>query len=469
MKVNNQIKLNETGSNQIVWTKCSKLLFFEPKSPARRTNLSNDLKKDLFVFTTINSKNKKYKLLGNEIYIYNDLFLTMDYYMIYRGYINKPSEKAAVRKYSHFNKDLYEDEVELLKKLNGINPKHFLKYFAKISCDEGYFLATELAEQSLYIFMKNNSNKNLDEIDLLKLVEQSCEGLNTLHQLNVVHSAIEPRNILISYPDVNGQRRAVLTNIGINKKGFSDNFESVSWTSFEAKQLIINNNENFKATEKGDIFSMGCVIYFVLTKGQYPFGYGIQRSFDRRAKLNTKGMNPTYADLIESMVNCNDSERPSIKEVLIHPTFWSSEKKVLFFTHIKNILFTKNFAIMKTENFEDIQKGVINELEKKAQQIIGGSDWLQRLCPDVQQYEKNKIKHKISKTTEVKELINFIRNKDQHWDELKEEILKKFGETPEFIDYFLGQNRFPSLLIHTYNAMKKLKIERNLNNYYVVE
>jgi serine/threonine-protein kinase/endoribonuclease IRE1 len=358
--------------------------------------------------------------------------------------------------------------VKLLLKLNKENPINFLKYLADISCNEGYYLATELPEQSLDIFMKNNSNKNIAEKDLIQYIEQSCKGLNTLHNKNIVHSAVEPKNILISYPDEKGDRRVMLTNIGINEKNFNNNLESISWVSFEVIEAL-KKKETLRITEKGDIFSMGCVIYFVLTKGQYPFGYGIQRSFDRRAKLNTKGMNPTYADLIESMVNCNDSERPSIKEVLIHPTFWSSEKKVLFFTHIKNILFTKNFAIMKTENFEDIQKGVINELEKKAQQIIGGSDWLQRLCPDVQQYEKNKIKHKISKTTEVKELINFIRNKDQHWDELKEEILKKFGETPEFIDYFLGQNRFPSLLIHTYNAMKKLKIERNLNNYYVVE
>jgi serine/threonine-protein kinase/endoribonuclease IRE1 len=463
------MKLNESGSNQIVWTKCSKLLFFEPKSPARRTHLSNDLKKDLFVFTTTNSKNKKYKLLGNEIYIYNDLFLTMDYYMIYRGYINKPSEKAAVRKYSHFNKDLYEEEAELLKKLNEINPTHFLKYFATISCDEGYFLATELAEQSLYVFMKNNSNKNLDEIHLLKLVEQSCEGLNTLHNKNIVHSAIEPKNILISYPDEKRNRRVMLTNIEINNKNFNDNLQSISWVSFEVIKAL-KRKEILRITKKGDIFSMGCVMYFVLSKGQYLFGSGIERFSDKSPVFETLDLNPTHIDLIKSMVNCNDSERPSIKEVLIHPTFWSSEKKVLFFTHIKNILFTKNFTNMKTKNFENIQKGVINELEGKAQQIIGGNDWLKRLCPDVQKYEKNKNKHKISKTTEVKELINFIRNKDQHWDELKEEVLKKFGETPEsYIDYFLGQNRFPSLLIHTYNAMKELKIERNLNNYYVIE
>jgi serine/threonine-protein kinase/endoribonuclease IRE1 len=464
LKVNSKL-----GTNQVEWTKFKKQLFFDPKSPEIRTHLSIDSKKDFLVFTTKNLSNKKAKHVGNGINIYSDLFLITDTCIIYRGYFNKRSVKAAVKKYSQIDIDLYEDEVKLLLKLNKENPINFLKYLADISCNEGIYLATELPEQSLDIFMKNNSNKNIAENDLIQFIEHSCKGLNTLHNKNIVHSAVEPKNILISYPDDKGSRRVMLTNTGINNKNFNNNLESISWVSFEVIEAL-KKKETLRITEKGDIFSMGCVMYFVLSKGQYLFGSGIERFSDKSPVFETFDLNPTHIDLIKSMVNFNDSERPSIKEVLIHPTFWSSEKKLLFFTHIKNILFTKNFANMKTNNFEDIQKDVIKELEGKAQQIIGGNDWLKRLCPDVQKYEKNKNKHKISKTTEVKELINFIRNKDQHWDELKEEVLKKFGETPEsYIDYFLGQNRFPSLLIHTYNAMKELKIERNLNNYYVVE
>ncbi len=407
--------------------------------------------------------------MGNDIFIYSDLFLTMDSYIIYRGFYNQTPEKAAIKKYSEFNVDLYEEEVNLLLKLNKANPTNFLKYFARISCDEGHYLATELAEQSIFIFIKNNFN-NLVEMDLLEWMKESCEGLKTLHQMNIVHTAVEPKNILISYPDENGKRRAMLTNIRMNKKNFSNNLESISWAPFEAEEAI-KNNENFRATIKGDIFSMGCVIYFVLSKGQYPFGNGINRLFDRKATLNTQEINPTYADLIESMVKFDDSERPTIEEVLIHPTFWLSEKKLQFFTDIKDVLFAKDASNMNTKDFINEQQNVIKDIEGKKQQIIlQGDDWLKELGPKIEGYETNKKKNKIGdkKSKSVIELINYIRNKDQHFNELEKGVREKFGETTEsYITYFL--DKFPSLLIHTYNATKKLKIERKLNNYYVIE
>jgi serine/threonine-protein kinase/endoribonuclease IRE1 len=463
LKVNSKL-----GTNQVEWTKFKKQLFFDPKSPEIRTHLSIDSKKDFLVFTTKNLSNKKAKDMGNGINIYSDLFLTTDTCIIYRGYFNKRSVKAAIKKYSEIYIDLYEEEVKLLLKLNKENQINFLKYLADISCDEGYYLATELPEQSLDIFMKNNSNKNIEEKDLIQFIEQSCKGLNTLHNKNIVHSAVEPKNILISYPDEKGNRRVMLTNIGINNKNFNNNFESISWVSFEVIEAL-KKKETLRITEKGDIFSMGCVMYFVLSKGQYLFGYGIDRSFDRKAKLNTKGMNPTYADLIESMVNCNDSERSSIKEVLKHPTFWSSEKALEFFTDLKNVLFSDDTTNMKTSNFKKVQDDVINELQGKKQQIIGGDNWFEKLDTEIQNYENNKKTNKIRDKNKksVVELINYIRNKNQHWNELDGDVFKKFGETRKsYIDYFL--NRFPSLLIHTYNAMKKFKIERDLNEYYVL-
>ncbi len=463
MKVNSKL-----GTNQVEWTKFKKQLFFDPKSPEIRTHLSIDSKKDFLVFTTKNLSNKKAKNIGNGINIYSDLFLTTDTCIIYRGYFNKRSVKAAVKKYSEIGIDLYKEEVKLLLKLNKENPINFLKYLADISCNEGYYLATELPEQSLDIFMKNNSNKNIAEKDLIQYIEQSCKGLNTLHNKNIVHSAVEPKNILISYPDEKGDRRVMLTNIGINEKNFNNNLESISWVSFEVIEAL-KKKETLRITEKGDIFSMGCVIYFVLTKGQYPFGYGIQRSFDRKTSLSIQGMSPTYVDLIESMVNWNDSERPSIKEVLKHPTFWPSKKALEFFTDLKNVLFSNDTTNMKTPDFKKVQNDVINELEGKKQQIIERDNWFEKLDKEIQNYENNKKTNKIRDKNKksVVELINYIRNKNQHWNELDADVFKKFGETREsYIHYFL--NRFPSLLIHTYNAVKKSKIERDLNEYYVL-
>jgi len=75
-------------------------------------------------------------------------------YILYRDYFGKKSVKAAINKYSEMDIDLYEEETKLLLKLNKENPMYFSRFLAKSPKDDGYYLATELAEQSLDTFIK---------------------------------------------------------------------------------------------------------------------------------------------------------------------------------------------------------------------------------------------------------------------------------------------------------------------------
>jgi len=467
MQVNGLVE--KKSGDQIEWNlnEIKKALYFDPQVPQMRTNLSNDSKKDFFVLTTMSTRNTNSTCIGNGIFIYSDIFISTDLYIIFRGYFGDNSNKAAVKKYSKINIDLYDEEKRLLLELNKENPLNFLKYLANSGYNDGYYIATELAEQSLKIFIENNVNKNLKDNDLLKLVKDVCKGLKTLHNKKIIHSAIEPKNILISFPDKNGVRRAIITNIGLNRPQISEDLDTLRMLSFKAVEAL-KKGESCVLTESDDIFSLGCVIYFTLTKGKYIFNKGFKRFLKEEVDFDVPNIDPTYADLIKSIVILNESDRPSIDEVLIHPTFWTSDKKLSFFNHIKNILFATQENNMKTQDFKQVRDSVITELEGKSNEIIGGDNWMKKLCPNVQKCENNMKKHAIKKTNSVKQLINFIRNKDQHWDELKDDVLKKFGDTQEsYVNYFLG--RFKTLLIHTYNAMKKLKRERNLENYYIID
>ena len=85
-----------------------------------------------------------------------------------------------------------------------------------------------------------------------------------------------------------------------------------------------------------DIFSLGCVYYYVLSGGSHPFG----ESFRRQANILSgecnlsKDLSDAGVDdqvvtksLIYKMLKNDPNARPPTSAVLRHPVFWSVEKR----------------------------------------------------------------------------------------------------------------------------------------------
>ena len=90
-----------------------------------------------------------------------------------------------------------------------------------------------------------------------------------------------------------------------------------------------------------DVFSLGCVYYFVLTNGSHPFG----ESFRRQANILTGEYNldkmsderwSTARSLIEKMISVEHTHRPTTTAVLKHPMFWPSEKVLNFLQDVSD-------------------------------------------------------------------------------------------------------------------------------------
>lgn len=90
-----------------------------------------------------------------------------------------------------------------------------------------------------------------------------------------------------------------------------------------------------------DIFSMGCVFFYVLTGGSHPFG---ENPFRRQSNILTGeydlqkvSSNPRGAhDLIRTMISTDPAERPPLTAVLTHPLFWSNDKALGFFLDVSD-------------------------------------------------------------------------------------------------------------------------------------
>lgn len=109
------------------------------------------------------------------------------------------------------------------------------------------------------------------------------EGVAYIHHCKYVHRDVKPSNILITY---SGDLK--IADFGFSKPMTGANTFSISdagkgtvgWMAPELLRAMedAENSQNFKlvsvrATPAIDVFPLGCVFYFFLTKGQHPFGY----------------------------------------------------------------------------------------------------------------------------------------------------------------------------------------------------
>ena len=109
----------------------------------------------------------------------------------------------------------------------------------------------------------------------LNVIYQISNGLFYVHDKNIIHRDIKPRNILISK-----NYKIRLSDFGLSKKVHLLSDESKSgtkgtkkWIAPELKEIDINTGKlKHKATFESDIFSAGLVFFVFLTRNQLQGG-----------------------------------------------------------------------------------------------------------------------------------------------------------------------------------------------------
>lgn len=174
--------------------------------------------------------------------------------------------------------------------------------------------------------------KNLDD---KRVLHDLVVGLRHLHELNIVHRDLKPQNVLISK-----QNKVLISDFGLCKKleagrtSFNTSaLGTIGWTAPEALNRKSVKQEMSRMTKSVDIFSLGCIFYFILTKGKHPFGsYAMRQGNILQGKRNLSGLGGDMIsiDLISRMTAQKPEERPTPEEILIHPFFWNDAKRLNF-------------------------------------------------------------------------------------------------------------------------------------------
>ncbi|XP_034151176.1 serine/threonine-protein kinase/endoribonuclease IRE1 isoform X2 [Esox lucius] len=350
-------------------------------------------------------------------------------------------------------------EVDLLRESD--EHPNVIRYFCTERDRQFQYIAIELCAASLqeYVERQDFDRHGLEPVMLL---QQTMSGLAHLHSLNIVHRDLKPHNILVSMPNAHGRVRAMISDFGLCKKlavgrhSFSRRSGVPGTEGWIAPEVLSEDcKENPTCTV--DIFSAGCVFYYVVSQGCHPFGKSLQRqanillgAYSLDQLQSDKHEDVVATDLIEQMLSMEPQRRPSAETVLKHPFFWSLEKQLQFFQDVSD-------RIEK----EPLDGPIVRQLERGGRAVVK-LDWREHITVPLQ---TDLRKFRSYKGGSVRDLLRAMRNKKHHYRELPAEVQETLGSIPDdFVFYFTS--RFPHLLRHTYQAMRSCAHERPFLPYY---
>ncbi|WJX74639.1 non-specific serine/threonine protein kinase [Trifolium repens] len=164
---------------------------------------------------------------------------------------------------------------------------------------------------------------------VLQLLRDVVFGMTYLHEEGYLHRNLNPSSILIT----TGKRlRAKISDFSVSRKldGNMILYDNVtSNLGWQAPEVLRHQRQ----TRASDIFSRGCVFSFCLRDGQHPFGDGDDSERADNILKNKKCITsaPEVEDIISKLLHPIPEQRPYVEDILLHPMFWSQEKRLQLF------------------------------------------------------------------------------------------------------------------------------------------
>lgn len=377
--------------------------------------------------------------------------------------------------------DMASKEVSLLQSAD--NHPNVIRYYCQELTPNFLYIALEECPATLADLIE----RPLEFPDMAPRFEarpafrQMAQGLEHLHSLSIVHRDVKPANILVSLTSQN-KLRFMLSDFGLSKRIDTQTVSTATQSvhhaggtvGWRAPELLRGRADTAspldaarapRLTRAVDIFSLGCVAFYMLTRGGHPFGELYARELHiwqhqlDLSPLQSLGEDVVEAEhLVSSMVAASPSARPTAAAVLQHPFFWPAQKRLAFLQDV-------------SDRFETLERdppsAAVARLESGARDVVG-DDW--RRAFD-RAFLDDLGKFRSYQSTSVQDLLRVIRNKKHHFQDMPPALKKQLSPMPDgFLHYFA--QRFPKLFMHVYQVLDQLPVLRRevtLRSYYLEE
>jgi serine/threonine-protein kinase/endoribonuclease IRE1 len=391
--------------------------------------------------------------------------------IVFKGYFeNRP---VAVKRMLLDFYDVASHEINLLQESD--DHSNVVRYFCSQENNKFLYIALELCSASLEDVIEKK--KDLGTIiETKNILFQIANGVNHLHSLKIVHRDIKPQNILVATSkkivkinENNKQTeinvRFLISDFGLCKKldhdqsSFRGTTANAAGTSgWRAPELLLdtspayaetNSKNRVRLTRSLDVFSTGCVFYYVLTGGYHPFGDryiregNIIKNECDLSKLNRLPDAYTIKDLIGSMIQKDPMLRPDMSVIIKHPYFWSNEKKLDFLLKVSD-----RFEIEK----RDPPSKLLLKLESISTEVLGMEGWFEKFDS---KFIDNLGKYRKYNTHKIMDLLRAIRNKYHHYQDLPKDLATEIGSLPDGFYWYFAK-KFPCMLLVVYKLVSEI-------------
>jgi serine/threonine-protein kinase len=154
----------------------------------------------------------------------------------------------------------------------------------------------------------------LDWEDVLALAIQICQPLKHAHDRGVIHRDLKPSNILVKgWPDC---PQVKLTDFGVASLFASRKLTATGGLVGTAETIAPEQVAGKPATKRSDLYSLGVVIYTLIT-GQFPFRGHLaevlhKQRFGQHERLShlVNGLPPELERLVDELLAKDPSARP---------------------------------------------------------------------------------------------------------------------------------------------------------------
>jgi len=164
------------------------------------------------------------------------------------------------------------DSPHVIRTINQQRPRRFMYYVMEYI--EGKTLEQWMVDQ-----------KEVDLTVIRNIVSQTISGLRAFHRMDMLHQDLKPGNIMIT-----GEGLVKLVDFGSTKiAGIADistpveRSELLGTKNYTAPEYLLGES----GTTRSDMFSLGCIIYEMITK-KLPFGNALSRSSDQSSLRKLK-------------------------------------------------------------------------------------------------------------------------------------------------------------------------------------